>query len=241
MKNNIYYFCLIILIGLFASCERDGSRLDDFNTITEEEAVELVQETLTSESYGAAIQVIDATDINDEDSNKQFFECNVLNERSFIRSSSIGAAIVYNHAINYNFTKNCDETEGVSFTIDFEGVGTYSSIRMDSDDTITYQATLSNIGDDADAFVYEGSLLRLGTQVTRIAGRTKNFDSRLSTESSAITIDKKTRLITGGSTSFLLTGNLDSGESFSYEGSITYLGNGQATVQINGNTYNTSI
>lgn len=242
MKTTLFnYQLLLAFLLILASCDRNNDRYEGIDSVTEEEAIEIIQETLVSEVYGVQIQIDDAVSIENTPSSKSQLECGILNERDLVRSSTVGASISFDHSIDYTFTLVCENEVPMAYAIDFVSNGTYSSVRMDSNDTITYKANLTNIGATEEPFNYNGSFLREGTQTTRIAGNDKDFDSRLSLQTTALLIDKQSRLVLSGSTEFSLTGNLDNGNTFSYTGTITYLGNGAATVVVNGNSYNVSL
>ncbi|MGB5819929.1 MAG: hypothetical protein WBG90_10640 [Saonia sp.] len=230
-----------LLLTVFISCDREDNNFGDAAQVTEEEALEMVQTSLISDAYGMDIQAEDATSLDDDTTSKSAYECGVLNSKSMVRNSLPNATITFTHSIDYLFSLVCDNGEPKAFAIEFEGNGTYNSPRLESDDTINYEAVLGNIAEPGTPYVYNGSFTREGTQTTRIAGRTKNFDSTLSIESNTVTIDKVSRKILGGSATFSLTGTLSTGEPFSYTGSVTFKGNGAATVVINGNTYEVQI
>ncbi|NQX91886.1 MAG: hypothetical protein HRT74_07155, partial [Flavobacteriales bacterium] len=53
---------------------------------------------------------------------------------------------------------------------------------------------------------------------------------------STIFIDKDTHEITGGTSTFSVTGSGDNGNSFTYEGNVEFLGDRSAIININGNS-----
>ena len=231
----------LLITVLFVSCDREDRDFGEAAEVTEEEALEMVQTSLMSEVYGMDIQADDALGLETDTTGKSVYDCGVLNSRSMERNSLPNAPISFTHSFDYLFSLVCEEGEGKAFAIEFNGNGTYSSARLRSDDTIRYEAVLANIVTPGSPYVYTSSFTREGTQVTTIAGRTKNFDSTLSIESTAITIDKASRKIMSGSSTFSFSGTLSTGEPFSYGGTVSFKGNGAATVTINGNSYNVQI
>ncbi len=238
MKLQIFFTSLVALI-IFTSISCDRDRMND-DEMTEEEALEIVQSSLVSEAYGVQIQADDASSLNSTE-NSESENCGLLNTRMLERNSIANATVSYSYSISYLFSLVCETNQSRYFTIDFEGNGMYSSPRFESDDTISYEAELTNISSSESFYLYNGSFSRIGTQTTRIAGRTKNFNSTLLLESTNISIDKSSRTILGGATGFSLTGNLNSGDSFSFVGDIVYNGNDSATVTLNGTSYNVSL
>lgn len=238
MKTTKFSFILLMSISaLSISCDRENSRLDDLNNVSEEEAVEIIQESLVSDVYGINIQTVDALSVESETSAKTLNACGVLNERSFTRNGTTSSNITFDHDIEYTFRLICENEAPILYTIDFSSTGMYSAPRMDSNDTIKYDASLANIGDAEGPFIYTGAFTREGTQTTRIAGNTKDFNSVLAIETTNMAIDKQTRTISSGDSTFSLTGTTGAGIAFSYKGQVVYLGNGAARVEINGNTY----
>ncbi len=242
MKNVKLNIALIglTLIGL-TSCDREDSGFGNGAKVTENEAVELLQQTLVSEAYGIDIQANDASGLVTEEASKSAFVCGVLNERTMERNSSIGAVTTFSHSIDYNFTLICDNEIPRAYSIDFDGSGTYSSPRLESNDVISYNAVLDDILVANTPYVYNSSFMREGTQTTRINGNTKDFESTLIIESTNIAIDKITRIILSGNATFSLAGTLTTGEPFSYRGDIIFNGNGNATIEVNGNIYNVQL
>lgn len=230
-----------LLLTMFVSCDREEKNFGDAAEVTEEEALEMVQTWLMSDVYGMDIQADDASTLDTDTTAKSIYECGVLNSRSMVRNSIPNAPVSFSHTFDYLFSLVCEDNEAKAFAIVFNGNGTYSSPRLESDDTIRYEAVLANIAVPGSPYAYNSSFTREGTQVTRIAGRTKNFDSTLSIESTAITVDKTSRKILSGSSTFSLLGTLSTGEPFSYNGTVSFNGNGAATITINGNSYNVQI
>lgn len=242
MKTTKISLILLITISVLSiSCDRENSRLDDLNNVSEEEAVELVQESLVSDVYGINIRTTDAISLENNSSSKSFNECGILNERSFVRNGTTSSNITFDHDIDYTFRLICESEVPTLYTIDFFSTGTYSAPRMDSNDTIDYDASLANIRDTEGPFIYNGTFTREGTQTTRIAGNTKDFNSVLAIETTNVTIDKQTRIVLSGTSTFSLIGTTGAGNDFTYEGQVEYLGNGAARVEVNGNIYNVSL
>ncbi len=229
-----------LLVTICISCDRERG-FGDAAEVTEEEALEMVQTSLVSEAYGMNIQADDASALDSNESSKSVVDCGVINARTMERNSLPNATVKFTHDIDYRFSLVCENDVPKAYAIDFIGNGTYNSPRMESDDTITYNAVLANIASSEGPYIYNSSFIREGTQTTKIAGRTKNFDSTLSIENSNIAVDKNSRVILEGSSTFSLTGTLSTGEPFSYKGTVSFKGNGEATIVINGNTYNVQI
>ena len=236
--KSVYFLSILLSISSI-SCDRDD-KLDDIIEITEEEALEMVSNSLASEAYGIAIQAKDASELVNENKSKTLFNCGVIKSKTIERNSLPGAVIKFTHAIDYESSLFCENDQPNGYAIAFKGNGTYESLRLESDDTITYQATLTNITNTSENYIYNSSFTRDGTQITKIAGRIKNFDSKLTIENKDIVLDKDTLKILEGYSTFSLTGTLNTGATFSYSGTVIFQ-NDIATVTINGNTYDVQI
>ena len=241
MKTLKFYFALCTSISvLFMSCDRDNSDRD-VDTVSEDEAVALVQESLVSEVYGTGVQAADAASLESSETSKGNTECGTITEKNFTRSNAEGATVVFDHSVDYTSELICENDIPNTYVIEFSSTGTYSAPRMDSDDSIIYEAFLTNLKNEETFYTYNGAFTRNGSQTTRIAGRTRNFESILSIKTENLAIDKQTRTVSGGTSTFSLTGTTASGDSFSYTGQVTYLGNGAAQIEVNGNTYDVSL
>ncbi|WP_299241947.1 hypothetical protein [uncultured Aquimarina sp.] len=239
MKNLIFNLFVVSAVATsIISCQRD--EINSFGEISEADAVEIIEQVIVSDSYGMDIQAEDAVNTESSMTSKNNI-CGVLNEVSTTRNSIPGAIIYFTHSIDYSFELICEGNIPQAYDIDFRGNGQYISPRLESEDIITYRANLSNLLPADGPYIYNSSFTREGDQILKINGNRKEFNSTLSIASSQILIDKTTRIILGGSATFSLTGNLTNGDTFSYNGSITFLGNGNATIKIGDTIYNVSL
>ncbi|MEO6149056.1 MAG: hypothetical protein ABIN95_13030, partial [Mucilaginibacter sp.] len=76
---------------------------------------------------------------------------------------------------------------------------------------------------------------RNGTQQSKVR-KTRNFTTTTTITTSNLTVDKATRKILSGTASVKVEGTASTGGSFSRNGTITFLGDGKAQLEISGSS-----
>ncbi|MEM1320098.1 MAG: hypothetical protein AAGG75_07550 [Bacteroidota bacterium] len=237
MQNSLFSL-LIIAFGVivFSSCSKQEEATIQQATLTEEETIEVVQQALGSSSYGMLMQAEEAAVMADEELSASILPCGVRYDTTIVRANDPQAVRNYNYVINRSFELICNFGVPQEIIVSKTSSGQYTAPRMSSDDSSTFNASISNLL-FGQAYIYNGSYTRQGTQTINIRAE-KNFESDLTIQTTGLLINKATRKVVGGSSTFSLTGTNTEGQPFSYVGSITYNGNGSATLEINGNVYN---
>lgn len=95
---------------------------------------------------------------------------------------------------------------------------------------------LDEIRSDSTFYLWTGSINKTTNGTLETRRETYQINSRLN-YNSTLKIDKTIRRITSGTSDFSLTGSGENVRDFSFSGTITYLGNRQAEVLLNGNVY----
>lgn len=235
-------FQLILVPVLFAfcftACQQDTvDPTPEKEAITEEEAVDIVEGALSTQSSGITSDAMDAADIADEYAEKSGggSPCGITFDSTVVRSTS-NAYITANYAFNWEWMVICNDLEiPVSLVFDRDMNGTYATNRMESDDQAVSGWTVDNLF-GGEPYVLNGSYERTGYQES-LVGETRAFNSLVSIEIDDLVIDKDDHRIESGIASFTLTGEVVDGESFEITGDIIFLGDLSANLIINGNVY----
>ncbi len=241
MKKNapkllVIALSLTTLLGT-TSCEKDESIvLESLETeVTEEEAVEIIEASLQAETSGLAETTKTTTE--ELDSDIEFdLNCDTLIEKSYpfnFESNNVQA----NFNVNWSYEIACNGA-GVPQTAEFSSQtnGSYTTPRINSNDSSTGQFSISGLQPTATAFLMSGSYSREGTQTISFNERNRNITSNLSANLTNLLIDKSDYRIDAGEGAVQLTViNLEN--TINFQGSIVFNGNGEATLTINGNPY----
>ncbi len=249
MKNvfKIHFFALALLASfVLVSCqdkEEDPAPEPIEETfISEEEAAEVVTASVISNSQGIASEVADAAALADEYA--EFQSEDEIQERSNACGQSFDTTVVRdidkpnitaNYTTNWAWTLNCEGLFPVSLDYSRDMEGIYETNRIFSDDGASSSWTLTNLI-TGPAYLFNGTYSRNGSQTSKI-GNQNSFSSTVDITSTDIAFDKSEQEINSGTATFILTGQGTGGNTFSFEGSITFTGDQTATIIINGNEY----
>jgi len=98
---------------------------------------------------------------------------------------------------------------------------------------------ITNIENTSDMYLINGTWQRTGGFESKI-GNMANRQTTIQFELVNVAVEKEPREIDNGTIHFTMSGGSGRG-SFSYEGTITFTGNGEAIIEISGNRYVTNL
>lgn len=232
--RTITFFTL--LIGLTFACEKEDNQtqIDD---LSDEEVVALIEGSLVTETEGLATEATDAAYSAEvySDSSADNLPCGITNDSTVVRAYN-SARITANYTSDWEWILMCNNFDiPTSLSWNRSTAGEYESLRLISDDSAESSLTVSNLiaGEN---FVINGTYSRSGSQNSKVR-ELNEFTSEINFTVTDLNVTKATQTIASGTANWTLTGTGTGGYSFSRNGSITFLGNGMATVVINGVTY----
>lgn len=230
-------FLLILTLSLFGTaCNKEADTAPKEEAITTEETLALAEAALAEGAEGIANEVADAVEVAELVLEKTLNSyCGVEKDSTLSRSFNT-ARLSGNYATTWNWILNCNEQDvPVNLTFNRSAVGTYESLRLLSDDQANSEWIMSNLVTGT-AYTMNGTYQRDGTQVSKVRDQ-RNFSSTVQFTVDNLTVGKIKRQITGGTATLLISGQASTGETFSFTGKVTFLGDGEATVEINGVSY----
>lgn len=218
----------VALLALTVSCRKNRKP-----AMSEEDAVEVISNSVGSSDNGVSSEAIDAIAFK---TNPNANTCGFIDTVIITRSNATTATRHYNYTVNSIREVVCQNNQPFEFKITSSFSGNYVGPKLESSGSGTYNGSLSEINSSATEYHYVGSTSRTGNGTVKTK-RGGEVDSELSL-SSDVYIDKTSEMITRGTTTFSLTGNGSKGRDFEYTGTVTYNGNKNVTIVINGNTHN---
>jgi len=236
--KSVVMITLLSTLG-FVSCSKDDDSNDTSATITEEEVVDVVESSLAKDSNGMS-KTMETTVVTAEEDQMLIEQENTLcgetTTNSFNQSATNGS-YSYNYDISTSYTLSCT-IFGFPTSLNFEAStdGQYATPRVTSDDTSTLDWTVSNLSPINANVVFNGQYERNGTQVSLVRNM-NTFESTLTLNLSSVSVNKTTYEIESGTATLNFVGISSTGAQYNFTGSITFNGNGTATVIINGNSY----
>lgn len=246
MKTNAPQFFLTLLaltaIISMASCSKEEPE-DDFGVdsleITEEEAVEIIEASLQVETAGLTETSQTTTEVLYSEIEFEL-NCDTIIEKSYpfgFQGNNVQASF----NVDWSYEIACNGANvPQSAEVNFGTSGSYSTARINSNDSSSGQFSVSGLQPSAAAFLMSGNYSREGTQTISFNQNIREVTSSLSAELTNLLVDKADYRIDSGVGVIQLTvANLENTATF--EGSIVFKGNRQATVTINGNEYDISL
>ncbi|SFD61860.1 hypothetical protein SAMN05518672_102642 [Chitinophaga sp. CF118] len=239
LRSKVALLLLCLSAGLLftiSSCKKD----DDSTTtaVSEDDVAEAVSQSVSTESGGLVSQttasaVIISTNASSRIGAKLSDECGIMHDTTFAGASVDGAAITYSYNFSWNWLLSCNNVMPQTFVFNYAGKAAYDAPRMSSSDSSKANVTVTGLGADSAYYVFNQSYTRNGSQTSKVNLK-RSFTSLISIVSSDIRISKSTLKIISGTGTVTITGTGSGGKSFSYTGTITFLGNEKATLVVTG-------
>ncbi|MDX2302432.1 MAG: hypothetical protein NW226_06505 [Microscillaceae bacterium] len=204
-------FGIVLLSLLFVSCNDDA---DDPVVITVDDAAEYVAASMAIATYGAVNNMNYVSEQIVE-----LVECGGSQSDTRTETANNGD-ITVNFTINEEYSLACNEGSEV---IDYEFTGnqTTDSERLDTDNEISADWTISGAESSSTALTYNGTYKREGDWTYDFEdNRTDNVIS--SFVYSDVKANKSDGIIFSGTSTFSLVGTSNVYEPFNYEGTITF-------------------
>jgi len=227
---------IVALVGISA-CKKDNNNNSSTNaTVTEADAAELTTDAVTPSTGGFDAQVSTSVTIYVSASTK--LSCGAKKDTTVSYSSPSNFIPNYAYMLSWNYELDCNAGIPGQFAFSFSGSSSYNGALMTSADNSNGSFTIADPGLTSTNYSFTSSYERSGKQTSKV-GYQKSFTSDYKMSSSNILISKATHEIVSGTATVTITGTSSNGSSFSFNGTITFLGNKQAKLVLNsGTTYN---
>lgn len=236
LKFATTVLCVSIFSLGLTSCSNDDETITNPDNLTETEAVEIVSSSLqkstggvteTSKSYSEELTV-DIT-LNEL--------CDTLYEENFSFTSD-NDIISANYDVNWAYQLSCNNFNiPQSAVFNSNSTGAYRTTRVSSSDANEASFSVTGLQPSADNYVFTGDFRRNGSQDITTNNFTKSVTSVVVIQITELTIDKVDYSIISGTGVASLTGQTGQGNSFAFEGSVTFNNDNTATLVIGGNMY----
>jgi hypothetical protein len=216
---------------VFTSCSKKDEITE---SLTEGEAVEIIESALQSNVGGLTTNLEDVTEqlITAVTSGQL---CDTL-YTSTIEKDQQGTQVQasYTSDLSYQMTCNIfDIPQTASFSVSTTAM--YATPRIDSDDNGDFTGNVTGLEPSSSIVNIGGNYSSTGTQNLDFVEQ-KSISSAFEVDLTNLEMNKQNYMIESGTAVFSFTGST-ADENFSYSGNITFNGNNTATIIINGTTY----
>ena len=225
--------CLALVFLANFSCSKNDDDPNSKEAITEEEAAQLVASSLEEDSGGSIETMVKLT-IEVQVTLEAEYNCGYTYEDGIsYQYDQNGINASYTGDWSYQIHCN-DQNLPETATYFYEKIATAATPRISATGSSSMSGSLDGLGAEAPAYTLTGTYE--GEYSQQLILSKKNVESELTMNLNSLVIEKETDSITSGRGSFTLTGTSDN-VSFSYSGTIEFMGNGSATVTIEGHSY----
>lgn len=223
------------MLMTLTACEKENESSD--NSVTEEEAVEVMAQGVSGESGGLSTQVESTAAVAAATPATCGYSSS---DTAFGALNVVRGNITYSYEGSMNRQLVCDGGLPQSFSFNYTGENSYTGPRMSSADNTSAGFVITGLSPLTAQYVFNASYVRNGTQQSKVRLQ-RSIESKLTITSSNITVDKITKKIVSGTVSVVFNGSVvgkaGSGNA-SYEGSFTFQGNRTGTLVLkNGASY----
>jgi hypothetical protein len=253
-KTPKIIFAAVITAGLafaLTSCHKDLGSTSD--TVTEADAAQVTTDAVTPSTGGLVSQLnssvslfssatVTGGTVNSVDNHLTTYSstipCGTEKDSTIAYASANGGIPSFSYSLTWKYTLAC--TVPSSLTLNFTGAGTYNGVTLSSSFNSTGDFVLTGLGSTAAQYTFNSSYSRTGT-TTSIVGNKNTFNHSLTITSSNIVYSKTTQEIVSGTATVSIQVTSTSGNSWTYSGTLTFLGNKTAKLVLNsGTVYNIS-
>lgn len=224
---------LLIMVTIMISCSDDEST----PSLSSEEQAEMVAAALGESGFAASAEqsAVYANESLEADTQGKTNACGYSTSESLQVTNPAGTLITYAYSYHYEASLVCENLTPQSLTVSYSYDGEFDAPRLTSDHTGDGALLVTELDGAAGLVAINGSSSRTGG----FASKVRNMNSGNSVvvlSVDDVMVNKTSYEIESGSASATVTGDV-AGRAFTFIASITFLGDGTATITINGITY----
>ncbi len=237
--KTIHTFFLSLALLTAVSCtdnnEEDPSAAIGIAT---EEAAEIVGTSLASSSAGLVGMTTETASTSAE-----VIETNAANlcaleeDSTFSWASQAASPISFSAELSYSYAISCNAVnlpESIAFDLTYSS--SFDGARMASSNTGGSNWTLTSLNALYTSFELNGTYSRTGTFESKI-WRKSTTNATANFVLDGLVLDLPTESITSGTATYTLAGTGPQGNPYSLEGTVTFIGQGKATVVVQGRSF----
>lgn len=165
--------------------------------------------------------------------------CGYSTTESLSITNPAGTVITYSYSCEYEAVLVCTDVIPQSLTVLFTYSGAFDAPRLTSDHSGDGALSVTALDETEDMFEVNGSYSRTGSFASKVQNKNTG-NSVVVLVAEDVMVNKASYEIESGSASATITGEVG-GQGFTFTAAITFLGDGTATIVIDGTTYVTDL
>ncbi|MBC7866711.1 MAG: hypothetical protein H7X88_04175 [Gloeobacteraceae cyanobacterium ES-bin-316] len=234
MKPIKSFRLLIMFMGflvLMISCKKENT---SSYVMTEEEAAEVISLSISGSTEGLVTQTAEIA----ARANTYGNVCGYSKDSTIISINTAGT-YTWNYTFKWQWSVLCTGAVPNSMNANYTMKGMYGAPRISSSDSAIANLAVTNLISGSQ-YTFNGTYTRDGSQVSKIRNRS-SLTSKVILGLINVKVNKNTGRIDAGTASVSIAGATTGGNSFTYGGTVTFMGNQSATISLNnGAVYNVS-
>lgn len=231
-KNFVYATVLMLFAGFSTACEKDQD--DQISTELDAVTAGIIAELSTTVAQ-------DIAKLGTTSAKGQLLTTGVCGatQDTTISNSFVQGNASKTGTLNLAWTLNCNQVKvPISASLKAVGSGSLDSKILSSSSDSNGDFSMAGLAKSATAYSIDGTFTQIAKPVSKIRNET-HFYSQIDASVSKLTVSKASSpQITSGTVTFKVqTGQLREEAQLLVEGTIVFKGNKQATLTLNGKTY----
>lgn len=162
--------------------------------------------------------------------------CGATKTYNLTRQSPSGLATTYSYALNYSYTLNCNGNNlPDNITGSLTNTGNFDNATLSSTNLGSATFRVAGLTAGVTGYVINGEYKVAGTFQSKV-GDKHYTNSNVDVNVVNLIINKATKQVTSGSATITVNGSTTA-HSFAFTGTLTFNGNGTASLTLNGSNY----
>lgn len=224
---------LVLVLLALGACQKSS---DTGTSVTSAEAVDMVATSLSANSNGLAVVSSDVA-VNAQAVFDLKLSCGATKSYSATHQNPAGSANTYSNAFSYKYTLNCNANNMPdNITGSSSDNGAFDGPRLSSTNTGASTFRIAGLTSTAKAYVINGEYKRTGSFTSKVESKNTS-NVAVDIVITNLMIDKAKKIITSGTAAVTITGSTVKKTSINFSGSLTFTGDGKATITLNGIVY----
>ncbi len=235
MKTTIYTFLMCVCVAiLLTGCKKDD---DDTITISNEDVSDLVANCLESGVWGVSSQFKESAQLAEPYMTTPY--CGYTGDTSLIKNYG-GSSIQYSYNFTWNWTMNCTGPVPSSVAITYNSTGNNASSVMKSTFNTTGNFTMTGMEVSSTEYLFDGVYTRNGDYTSKIR-ESHSCNTVITLTFTDVAMSKTDYIFNSGSAVLDITCTTTDSQTFTFTGTIVFLGNQNCSITINGTTYTVQV
>jgi len=239
-RKNILWSMLFLSGILLASCNKDS---ETTSTSTTDEVADIIATSVSSDNSGLTDEMQTTVSFVSSTASAGLKSTSLdtlySKDSTFARESQNGAvrSYQYTYRIQYGYIYSLNAPDTLYYLCDASGE--FDGPKMGCSETRQSSWRVTGFEEASSEYQLNGTTSRSGNSQSKVRNKIQATTTSTITMNNVV-CDKSTLMVKSGTLDWEISGTVN-GESFSYMAQITYQGNGNAQLSMNGKIYNLNL